>query len=124
MSAAEKVEVNTAQGGVIGYNQVVLIGHVHEIDIRDSGAAMVWVQAGTRSEEKMEHAPSPSWFTPIMAARIPQKVLERTDPELLMKGSAVVCDGNLQGIKRTMEGKEFYTVEVQITRIRPLHNNI
>jgi hypothetical protein len=124
MSAAEKVEATKESVKAVGYNQVVLIGQVTEIDIRDSGAAMIWIQAGTRGEEKIENAPSPSWFTPIMAARIPSRVLERTDESLLMKGAVIVCDGNLQGMLRVMEGKPFYTVEVQVTRIRPLHNDL
>jgi len=124
MSAAEKVEAQNEQAMEVGYNQVVMIGKVTEIDIRESGAAMIWVQAGTRPEEKMENAPSPSWFTPVMAARIPQKVLERTDTSLLRKGEVVVCDGNLQGVKRVMEGKDFYTVELQVTRIRPAYHAV
>lgn len=104
------------------YHEVSMIGVVREIDIRDSGAAMIWIEAGTREEEIMHKAPTPSKFTPIFNCRIPAKVVENLDPSLLTAGSVVVVDSKLQGICREIEGTEFYTTEVQITRMRPFFN--
>lgn len=118
MSAAEKVNEEKQTGP--RHNDVTMIGEVKEVDLRDSGAAMIWVEAGTRPEEKMVNSPVPSWFTPIFAARIPAKVAEKIDPALLAAGTMVICDGQLQGIKREVDGKPFYTTEIQITRIRPM----
>lgn len=117
MSAAEQqVE---AQELSVRYNGVTMIGEVKEVDLRDSGAAMIWVEAGTRAEQRMDNSPVPSWFTPVFAARIPAKVCEKIDHQLLMAGAMVVCDAQIQGIKREVDGKPFYTTEIQITRIRP-----
>jgi hypothetical protein len=117
MSAAEKLKTEKES---VRHNDVTMIGEVHEVDLRDSGAAMIWVNAGTRDEEKMHNSPVPAWFTPVFAARIPAKVMDKIDPALLVSGTLVVCDGQLQGIKREVDGKPFYTTEVQITRIRPM----
>lgn len=102
------------------HSQLTLMGTIVDIDVRETGAAMIFIEAGEREETAMEKAPVPTFFTPVFPVRLPARVMERTDPALLVKGQNIKADGTLQGIKRFPDGddKPFYQLEIQVTRIR------
>lgn len=102
------------------HSQLTLMGTIVDIDVRETGAAMIFIEAGEREETAMEKSLVLTYFTPVFPVRVPARVMERTDPALLVKGQNIKADGSLQGIKRFPEGddKPFYQLEVQVTRIR------
>lgn len=101
----------------VKYNKFWMIGEVIDVDARETGSAMIWISAYHRDEIPVKGAPVPTWFTSVIAVRIPAYVLESTDKAALEKGETVVVEGRLQGVKRNIEGKDFFIAEVQASKL-------
>lgn len=101
----------------VQWNKFMLMGTVTGIDERERGSAMVFVKAGGREEVEVKNTPIPTWFTPIIAVRVPTYVLEKIGPDVLQEGNLVVVEGRLQGVKRNVDKKDFFIVEAQASRI-------
>lgn len=101
------------------FNKFIIMGVIKEIDLRDTGAAMIWIEASDREESSVRGAPVPTWFTPIIPVRFPAYVIESTDKTSLVSGTQVVVEGRLQGVKRNVDGKDFYIAEIQANKLTP-----
>lgn len=94
-------------------NTFNIVGPIVRSEIRKTGAAMIWVKASDREEGEINGAAVPSFFTPVIAIRIPKYLLEKTDREAFEKGKNISVTGRLQGVKRVVDGHEYYIVEAQ-----------
>ncbi|WP_414039388.1 hypothetical protein ACJU26_09170 [Acidithiobacillus sp. M4-SHS-6] len=94
-------------------NTFNIVGDIVRSEIRKTGAAMIWVRASEREEDEIRGAAIPSFFTPIIAIRIPRYLLEKTAPEVFEKGKNISVTGRLQGVKRMVDGHDYYIVEAQ-----------
>ncbi len=94
-------------------NTFSVVGDIVRSEIRKTGAAMIWVKASEREEGEISGAPVPSFFTPVLAIRIPRYVLEKVDESAFEKGRNIAITGRMQGVKRVIDGRDFYIVELQ-----------
>lgn len=101
----------------INYNKFMLVGEITDINVRETGAAMIWVKASDRAESSVEGTPVPTSFTPIIAMRVPAYIIKDLDNSVLKIKNKIIVEGRLQGVKRTVEGKDFYIVEAQASKI-------
>lgn len=98
--------------GAINFNKVIVIGEIEAIEIRESGAGMVWVVSSNREEFRIHGASVPSAFTPIIIIRLPPAVVERLDTDAAVPGAIISIEARTQGIKRLVDGKPYYFVEI------------
>jgi len=110
-------------------NKFILVGKIVDVDLRDTGNAMVWVKASNHPENHIANASMPSWYTPIVTIRISQKTIaqlresleksgkKKKGEELFKIGEFYNIEGTVQGIKRLIQEKEFYSCELQALRI-------
>lgn len=89
-------------------------GLVEVIDPRPKGAAMLLLRTSPSEDRRMNDSGVPTWGTPIMAIKIPKNLMERLPAEAVMPGSSLVAvRGFLRGVARAIEGRLFYTVELE-----------
>jgi len=112
----EDVNIEGTEGG-FEWTKFFTMGTIVGIDKRERGSAMIWMRAGGRQESKVEGAPIDTWFTPVIPIRIPAYVVDNIPENVLVRGELVIVEGRLQGIKRRVENRDFYTVEVQASRV-------
>ncbi|HEY9017681.1 hypothetical protein [Thiomicrospira sp.] len=119
----------------MGFNKFFFNGEIVDVDLRDSGNAMVWVKTSNHPEVEINHSQIPSWYTSIIPVRISKKTLDGIienrkksnnakknsgDSSVLNAfeiGAIYNIEGSIQGIKRIVDGKPFYSSEIQAARI-------
>lgn len=95
-------------------NTFNVVGEIVRSEVRKkSGAAMIWVKASDREEGEINNAPVPSFFTPILAIRIPRWLVEKGGEEAFDKGNTISLSGRLQGVRRVVDGRDYFIVEAQ-----------
>jgi hypothetical protein len=94
-------------------NTFHVVGEIVRAEVRKTGAAMIWVRSSEREDGEIQGAPVPSFFTSVLAIRVPRYVIEKLPEDLLEKGNTVSVSGRLQGVRRVVEGRDFYLVEAQ-----------
>lgn len=99
------------------YNKVILSGRLVKVDERDSGASMIWVETGNREEKSVKGAAVPTFFTPVVPVRVPSYVQSKLNEGFYEPGMDILVEGRLQGVKRIVDEKDFYVVEVQASRV-------
>lgn len=88
-------------------------GLVEAIDPRPKGAAMLLLRTGTVEDRRMNDSGVPTWGTPIVAIKLSASVMKRLSAEAVLPGrSLVAVRGFLRGVARAIEGRLFYTVEL------------
>lgn len=104
-----------------GLNKLFLIGAVTDVDTRRTGAAMIFVRTDDSPDKSMRNAAAelPAFLTRTFAVRVPRYVVERTNTAILAKGAIVQVDGHMQGVRRNIDGRDFYFVEAVADRIEP-----
>lgn len=107
---------------IMQFNKTIIIGTLHDVDLRESGASMIWVNTGNREDTPVKGAAVPTWFTGIVAIRVPAYVQEKLKEDFYENGMDIIVEGKLQGIRRRIEDEEsdfndFYVVEVQASRL-------
>ena len=102
---------------VIGANDFILQGILMDSEVRKSGAAMIWLDtAPGRTENEVLGAAVPSFFTAVIAIRIPKRAAATMGE--LQKGAVYKVKGHIQGVKRILDGKTFYLAEPQASYVR------
>ncbi len=100
----------------IGSNNFILMGVLVDYEVRKSGAAMLWVDTSPgRKENEVLGAAVPSFFTSIVAVRVPKRAA--TAMGELQKGAIYEVKGHVQGVKRILDGKSFYLAEPQASYV-------
>lgn len=101
----------------IGSNNFILMGVLVDYEVRKSGAAMLWVDTSPgRKENEVLGAAVPSFFTSIVAVRVPKRAAAAMGE--LQKGAIYEVKGHVQGVKRILDGKSFYLAEPQASYVR------
>ena len=101
----------------IGSNNFILMGVLVDYEVRKTGAAMLWVDTSPgRKENEVLGAAVPSFFTSIVAVRVPKRAAAAMGE--LQKGAIYEVKGHVQGVKRILDGKSFYLAEPQASYVR------
>jgi len=114
-------------------NKFILQGTIEDIDARETGNAMIWIKTSKKEEAEITNAAIPSWYTSVVpvrfsketwknilnhrAKKLGKKPHELKDEEIFLPGVVYNLEGSIQGIKRLVEGKPFYTAEIIGARI-------
>lgn len=96
----------------VKFNKVIVIGDLREIEFRPAGSAMVWITSSDRDEVRINGAPVPSVFTPVVIVRLPKNVAERLRDAGVKAGDILSIEARAQGIKRMVDGKPYYFTEI------------
>lgn len=104
------------------FNKVILEGTLVKVDKRDSGATMIWVAAGNRQEVPVPNAPLPTFFTGVIAVRVPAYVQKKLREDFFDVGMEILVEARLQGVRREVDGSDYYVVEVQASRLHKDRN--
>lgn len=101
----------------VGSNDFIIQGVLVNHEIRKTGAAMIWIDtAPGREEVEVRGAAVPSFFTSVIAIRVPKRAA--TTMGELETGAVYVAKGHIQGVKRMLDGKTFYLNEPQANYVR------
>lgn len=115
----------------MAFNKFFFNGELVDIDFRDSGNAMIWIKTSKHPEVEIKQSQIPSWYCSIIPIRISKMTFKnlvehykknnkdkKVDPnKILVIGEKYNIEGSIQGVKRMVDGKAFYTAEVQAARI-------
>ena len=101
----------------VGANNLILQGVLVDYEVRKSGAAMLWLDtAPGRDEKEVLGAAVPSFFTSIIAVRVPKRAAASLGD--MQKGAVYEVKGHIQGVKRILDGKTFFLAEPQASYVR------
>lgn len=111
------MKVSASIAAALGSNDFSVQGILVQHEVRKTGAAMVWLDTSPgRKESEVHNAPVPSFFSSILAIRVPKRAVASMGE--LVDGGIYVAKGHIQGVKRVMDGQPFYLTELQASFVR------
>lgn len=111
------MKIPASMAVAFGSNDFIVQGVLVQHEVRKTGAAMIWLDtAPGREESEVRNAPVPSFFTSVLAIRVPKRAVASMGE--LETGGIYVAKGHVQGVKRVLDGQPFYLTELQASYVR------